>query len=246
MGPETLAAYFTQHTRWARGTLGVGLKALRILLRRPSALTPGQWWEYFLSCSYYLMGLVNFAFIVAPIACIAFGVRPLWGHGRLYLYAYLPYVGFALQFFLLSMRSRGYPPGGMWLATALTFSTFWIYTKAATVAFFGLKRGFGVTPKGVGGSIPVLSMPVELAMCLASLTAAVVGLFETVFLDGDFGHLVSVFWAAYQGAVLATLFLYFNRPVSIGEPVSLFERARLTRPRPAVGSHSLPEAQVLG
>jgi cellulose synthase (UDP-forming) len=245
MGPETLAAYFTQHTRWASGTLGVGLKALRILLRRPSTLTPGQWWEYFLSCSYYLMGLVNFAFIVTPIACIAFGVRPLWGHGRLYLYAYLPYVGFALQFFLLSMRSRGYPPGGMWLATALTFSTFWIYIKAATVAFFGLKRGFGVTPKGVGGSIPVLSMPVELAMCLASLTAAVVGLFETVFLDRDIGHLVNVLWAGYQGAVLAMLFLYFNRPVSIAEPVSLFERAHLRRPLPAVSSHSLPEAQVL-
>jgi cellulose synthase (UDP-forming) len=245
MGPETVAAYFTQHTRWASGTLGVGLKALRIFLRRPSTLTPGQWWEYFLSCSYYLMGLVNFAFILAPIACIAFGIHPLWGHGRLYFFAYLPYVGFALQFFLLSMRSRGYPPGGMWLATALTYSTFWIYIKAATVAFFGLKRGFGVTPKGVGGSIPVLSLPVELAACLASLTAALVGLVEFVVFERNLGLLVNVFWAAYQGAVLATLFLYFNRPVSIEEPVSLFERAPLTR-LPAASSRSLPEAEVLG
>ena len=244
LGPETLPAYFTQHTRWASGTLGVGLKALRIFLRRPRTMTPGQWWEYFLSCSYYLMGLVNFAFILAPIASIAFGVRPVWGHGLIYVLVYLPYVGFALQFFLLSMRSRGYPPHGMWLATALTFSTFWIYIKAAGVAFFGLKRGFGVTPKGVGGSIPVLSMPVELAMCIASITAAVVGLVEFVFLNKDVGHLVNVLWAAYQGATLSTLFLYFNRPVSISEPVSLFERARLA-PVGAARGAALADAQVL-
>jgi cellulose synthase (UDP-forming) len=245
MGPETLSAYFTQHTRWASGTLGVGLKALRILLRRPRALTPGQWWEYFLSCSYYLMGLVNFAFIVAPIACIAFGVQPLWGQGRLYLYAYLPYVGFALQFFLLSMRSRGYPPGGMWLATVLTFSTFWIYIKAAAVAFLGLKRGFGVTPKGVGGSVPVLSMPVELAMCLASLTASAVGLVEFLFLDRDFGHLVNVFWAGYQGVILAMLFLYFNRPVSILEPMSLFEQAPLSPVPGAIAGAAARKTQAV-
>ncbi|HEY3119748.1 MAG TPA: glycosyltransferase [Vicinamibacteria bacterium] len=245
MGPETLPAYFTQHTRWARGTLGVGLKALRLFLRRPSALTPGQWWEYFLSCSYYLMGLVNLAFILAPITCIAFGVRPVWGHGLIYLLIYLPYVGFALQFFLLSMSSRGYPRHGMWLATALTFATFWIYIKAAGVAFFGLKRGFGVTPKGVGGSIPVLSMPVELAMCVASITAAVVGLVEFVFVDSDIGHLVNVLWAGYQGATLSMLFLYFNRPVTIVEPVSLFERARLMQRAPVRRAAALPEAPAL-
>src|SRR5207245_11500460 len=121
----------------------------------------------------------------------------------------------------------GYPPCGMSLSTALSFSTQWTYTKASLVALFGLKRAFGVTPKGVGGAVPVLAMPVELLLCAASATAAVTGLVQLAVGGLEFARAVNVFWAAYQAAVLSTLFVYFNRPVSIEEPPVLFETARL-------------------
>jgi len=56
LGPETLAGYFTQQMRWAMGTLGVFKKIVSTFFRNPRALRPGQWWEYFLSGSYYFVG----------------------------------------------------------------------------------------------------------------------------------------------------------------------------------------------
>ena len=46
--------------------------------------------------------------------------------------------------------------------TALSFGTFWTYVKAGLVALFGLKRAFGVTPKGVGGALPLRALKLEL------------------------------------------------------------------------------------
>src|SRR4029077_8559729 len=109
MGPETLAAYFTQQMRWAMGTLGVGRRALRLLLRTPRALSLGQWWEYLLSCSYYLIGIVNLDFILSPIAFIGLGVRPLRTISSLYLLVFLPYVATTVSFFFIGMKLRGHP-----------------------------------------------------------------------------------------------------------------------------------------
>src|SRR6185295_5712470 len=77
MGPETLPAYFTQQMRWAMGTLAVGLRIFRQLLKKPGALRAGQWWEYLMSGTYYFVGFANFIFMLAPIAFMFFNVRPM-------------------------------------------------------------------------------------------------------------------------------------------------------------------------
>jgi hypothetical protein len=73
---------------------------------------------------------------------------------------FVPYVLTTLNLYFVAMRFRKYSPKGIWLASALSFSTFWIYMKAGAVAVLGLKRAFGVTPKGVGGAIPVRRLAV--------------------------------------------------------------------------------------
>jgi cellulose synthase (UDP-forming) len=53
MAPETLGAYFTQQSRWAFGSVGGLRRVLKALFTRPGSMSMGQWWEYFLSSTYY-------------------------------------------------------------------------------------------------------------------------------------------------------------------------------------------------
>jgi cellulose synthase (UDP-forming) len=109
MGPETLPAYFTQQMRWAMGSMAVGLRLLRRLLREPRVLSPAQWWEYLLSGTYYFTGLANLVFMAAPALFFAFDVRPLDLDTRLYLLLVFPHIGFNLALFFAAMRLRGVP-----------------------------------------------------------------------------------------------------------------------------------------
>jgi cellulose synthase (UDP-forming) len=206
------------------GTMGIGLQLMRSLVRRPRMLTPAQWWEYFLSGSYYFIGLANLVFMLAPLAFFAFGVHPLRLGARVYLLLMVPQVGFNLGLFLVAMRLRGVPPAAAWLATALAFSTFWTYTRAAVTALLGLRRPFGVTPKGVGGVLPLRSLVPELLALTVSVGCALASLLSLAVAGPDLAYLVNGFWAAYNAVQLSTLFVHFNRPVTIAE------RARAFRP----------------
>jgi len=228
LGPETLAGYFVQQMRWAMGTLAVGLRLLGGLLRRPRMLSPAQWWEYFLSGTYYFTGLANLVFMLAPLAFFAFGVHPLRLSADLYLLLMVPQVGFNLGLFLVGMGLRGVPPAGAWLATALAFSTFWTYTRASVTALLGLRRPFGVTPKGVGGVVPLRGLVPELLAFAVSVACALAGLLSLVVAGPDLAALVNGFWAAYNAVQLGTLFVHFNRPVTIAAPEPLFRPAALS------------------
>jgi cellulose synthase (UDP-forming) len=227
MGPETLPAYFTQQMRWAMGTIAVGLQVARRLLTNPRALGAGQWWEYLLSGSYYLVGFANCIFMLAPIMFILFDVRPLRAQSNLYIFFFVPYIAFTMNAFFFGMWLRRYSIRGVWLASALSFATFWVYMKAATVALFGLQRAFGVTPKGVGGAIPISRMLPELVMCASSAAVALWGSYRLVTDGWSVAYVMNTVWAGYHAILLATLFVYFNRPVTIPPRRLLFEPAAI-------------------
>lgn len=228
MGPETLAAYFTQHMRWSMGSLGVGLRVLRMLFKNPRMLTPQQWWEYLLSGTYYFVGFANLIFIVAPVAFILGGMRPLHTNSDLYLLFFIPYILFTMNLFFFGMKLRKYPILGIWLASALSFSTTWTYAKAGIVALFGLKRAFAVTPKGVGGAIPLRRMPAELALFSLNACASLVGLYHLIFVDLDVSYIVTTIWATYHAVLMSPLLFYFNRPVNVAHGPLVFQRASVT------------------
>jgi cellulose synthase (UDP-forming) len=223
MGPETLPAYFTQQMRWAMGTLAVGLQVGRRLLTHPRDLRPAQWFEYLLSGSYYFVGIANFIFMLAPIMFMLFDVRPLRANSNLYLVFFVPYIAFTMNLFFFGMWLRNYSIRGIWLASALSFATFWIYIKAAIVALFGLKRAFGVTPKGVGGAIPVSQMWPELVMCLVNYAVVLWGSYHLATNGWSVAYVMNTFWAGYHAILLSTLFVYFNKPVTIAPRRLLFE-----------------------
>jgi hypothetical protein len=140
---------------------------------------------------------------------------------------FLPYIATTVSFFFLGMKLRGHPVRAVWLATALSFGTFWIYVKAGLVAMFGLKRAFGVTPKGVGGALPLRALKVELAMLGLSAATALAGLWHLARVGPDPAYLANTLWASYHVVLLGFLFVFFNRPVEIGRRQLLFEPAEL-------------------
>jgi cellulose synthase (UDP-forming) len=215
MGPETLPAYFTQQMRWATGTLGVGLRLLRQLIRHPKALDPAQWWEYLLSGTYYFVGWANCIFMSAPIAFVAFGVKPLQGRTHLYLTAFVPYLLLTLNLVFYGMRRRGYRSSGVWLASALSFATSFTYMKAALVALTGRRHAFGVTPKGVGGAIPLRQLLPEFCLFAGSLAAALAGIAQMSLYGPSVAYVFNTIWATYHAITLSVLFVYLNRPVTI-------------------------------
>lgn len=226
MGPETLPAYFTQQMRWAMGTLAVGLRVLRQLFREPRQLTAGQWWEYLLSGSYYFVGFAILIFMLAPALFVAFDVRPLRSDEGLYLLFFIPYIVFTMNLFFFGMALRQYSLKGVWLASALSFATFRTYIMAGIVAILGLKRSFGVTPKGVGGAIPLRRLWPELLLLAMNVATAAYGLYWMTRYGPELAYAINTIWAAYHAVLLSTLFVYFNRRVEIPERQPLFVPAR--------------------
>jgi cellulose synthase (UDP-forming) len=226
MAPETLPAYFTQQMRWAMGTLAAGLGLLRRLPLEPRLLTAGQWWQHLLSGTYYFVGFANFMFLLTPMLFVFFDVRPLKADNTVYLWFFLAYIVFTMHLFYFGLTLRRYSAKQIWLATALSFVTFRVYMAAALVALFGLKRAFGVTPKGVGGSIPIVTLWPEALMFLGNLATALYAMVWMSRYGLDLAYAINAFWSLYHAILLSTLFLYFNRPVSIAERPSLLTPAR--------------------
>jgi len=209
LGPETLAGYLTQQTRWAMGTLGVFKQVVAKFLRHPRALSPGQWWEYTLSGSYYFIGWGYFILIINPIVFILFGVRPVIADPLLYFAIFTPHFLFSIYTFYFSMVKRGYRARDLPKGQALGFISFWVLMQAAVVAMLGRKRAFGVTPKGSGGKLPLRYLAPHLLLLALSAAAVVIGIYKgIVAMEPVF--LVNVFWALYHGVLLSSV-LYFNR-----------------------------------
>jgi cellulose synthase (UDP-forming) len=208
VGPETLAGYFTQQMRWAMGTIGILKKVISSFFRKPLALRPEQWYEYFLSGSYYFIGWANLIFMISPVAYILLGIRPLITEPLLYLAAFVPYFVVSLYTFYFTMGIRGYRPLDLFKGQSIGFISFWVLINASIVAILGRKRAFGVTPKGVTGRLAIRYLTPQLLLLALSLTAAAAGIYRVVA-SADFTMLVNVFWVIFHIILIWPVF-YFN------------------------------------
>jgi cellulose synthase (UDP-forming) len=172
--------------------------------------------------TYYFVGIPNFIFMLAPILFMLFDIRPVRSNTTLYLVFFVPYIIFSMNLFFLGMKARRYEAKGIWLASALSFSSFWIYMKASMVAILGLKRAFAVTPKSVGGAIPLRRLWMELTMFCGNCAASAWCLYHLVVSHGNIAYAVNGVWATYHAILLSTLFIHFNKPVTIEPRQCLF------------------------
>lgn len=224
LAPENLAAYFTQQSRWSFGTLSTARQFLKQFVTRPRSLSAGQWWEYFLSATYYLVGWVNFIFILLPIAFLFFDIKPLRQDVSTYLLVFVPYLLFTLNMFYSGMEARGYRLGESVLGQQIGFLSFPIHMKSAISALLGQKRPFGVTPKGVGGRISWFALWPQIGLLILSLAAFGYGIYRVAAgLENDVTAIgLNSLWALYHVWMLGGIFR-LNRPVREGAGRAFFD-----------------------
>jgi cellulose synthase (UDP-forming) len=147
MGPESLLGYFKQQFRWATGTIEVFKKLLWKFLNRPFSFRLTQWWEYFLSSSYYLIGIAFFILMICPIIYILFKVPSFFAEPEIYFLAFMPYIMLSMSVFYIVLGTRNYKMKDLFLGQLLSVSAFSVYIRGALSAIIGIKVPFGVTEK---------------------------------------------------------------------------------------------------
>jgi cellulose synthase (UDP-forming) len=209
LGPTTLRAYWTQQSRWALGNLESFLAAIpQIFCWRGFRFA--QRWEYFLSGSYYFVGLNTLVTLITPTLYLLCNVRPLILSPLAYIVAFLPHVLLANWFFFATMGQRGYQPRILFLAQCLSFVTFPVYAGAAVAALLRRKRGFAVTPKGAGDVLPWRALLPHIALGTLLVAAISVGIVR-FFAEKNPALIINILWCAYHLILLSTI-LIFNQP----------------------------------
>lgn len=208
MGPESLSAYFKQQFRWAAGTISVFKKLIWQFLTRPFSLRLKQWWEYFLSSTYYFIGLAFLILMICPVIYLLFKVPSFFARPEIYLLSFLPYITLSMSVFYVILRKRNYSVKDLFLGQLLGISCFSVYIRAAFAALLGVKTTFGITGKSKGKAIPCIKLWPQIAMILLNFVAIVWGVNRFIY-ELEPAILVNGFWASYHLVVISSVF-YFN------------------------------------
>jgi cellulose synthase (UDP-forming) len=91
MAPQNLAAYFSQQARWSTGTASVLPKIFKYFLAGPDRMTLNQWWEYFLSSSFYFVGWTFLILMMGPILFLILDLPVSFINPIYYIIAFVPY-----------------------------------------------------------------------------------------------------------------------------------------------------------
>lgn len=209
MGPESLSGYFKQQFRWAIGTISVFKKVIFKFLTKPFSLSLSQWWEYFLSSSYYLIGVAFFIMMLCPIIYILFKIPSFFAKPEIYFLAFFPYILLSMSIFYLVLKGRNYRLKDLFLGQLLGEITSTVYMRAAVSAILGVKATFGITQKTKVKAIPYILLWPQISLILFSFIALVWGINRYIY-EREIAILVNSFWTLYNGLIFISIF-YFNK-----------------------------------
>ncbi len=214
MAPESLPEYFKQQTRWASGTISVFRKLMITFFRAPLALTPIQWWEYFLSGSYYFIGWAFFFLMVSPIMFLIFNIPSFFIHPVFYIGIFLPYFFLSLLIFYSTMISRSYPFRMVYLGTIMGMLCFPVLMKSAVFGLMNKRMTFNITIKGDTSTMPFWRLwPYHLMLSL-NMIAVIFGLSRMTGSEHALAISINVFWALYHIVILSHIYFLNLAPVA--------------------------------
>jgi len=213
MAPQNLSSYFKQQYRWANGTISVLKKILWNFLIKPFSLKPRQWWEYFLSGSYYIVGLAFFILMMFPILYLLLNIPSFFARPEIYFLTFLPYIMLSVGVFYFVLKGRNYTVKELFLGQLLGSITFSIYLRAAFFSLVGQKTTFGITEKSKGAAIPYITMWPQLLLLFLNYVAIVWGVNRFIY-EREPAIIINSFWAFYHCMVLSSVF-YFNQGNSV-------------------------------
>jgi cellulose synthase (UDP-forming) len=224
LGPETLGEYLKQHLRWATGTFQVLRPAAKLFFTNPRALSAKQWYDYWLSFSYYLSGPANLYLLLLPSAYILLGIGLIKEKGPIYLAFFLAAFAFSWGFFMFSLIKRGYPARELIVIGArLETCKFAIYSQALVTGLLGLRTSFKVTNKSSQGQLGWFSLWIPLAFFSLNAGATVVGLYR-LGVGFDMYLAINTGWAALNTWLLSAVVQY--NAGSRFETISYFTRLK--------------------
>jgi cellulose synthase (UDP-forming) len=208
MGPIDLKGYFRQQFRWATGTISVLKKIIWRFITRPFSLKPVQWWEYFLSGSYYLAGLAFFVLMICPIAYLFLEIPSFFIKPEIYILAFIPYITLSMTVFYMVLGKRHYKIKDLFLGQLLGILSFSVYIRGAVSALLGIKTTFGITGKIKSRAIPYIKLWPQMIMIFLNFIAVIWGVNRFIY-EREIAVLINGFWALYHFMVLSSIF-YFN------------------------------------
>lgn len=210
LAPETLPAYFKQQTRWATGTISVFRKIALLFLTQPKKMRLTQWWEYFLSGTYYFMGWAYFIFMICPIIFLIFSVPSYFLLPQIYIAAYIPYMVMAVVLFYSTLSERQYSLKQIYLGSIMGNISFPILMKAAVYGLAGKKMSFQVTKKGKIETATFSVLWPYYTMIAIGSVAIGFGVGKIVDGGNAFAYGINIFWAVYHIFLLSNI-VYLNQ-----------------------------------
>ena len=207
-GPEDLASYFNQQNRWAHGNVSVLRKLIGRILCSPRMLKPSQWWEYFITGSYYLVGWAYIFLIFCPIIYVFFTLPSFFMNPVVYGLTYLPYLILASALFWTQMKNRNYGYRHVFRGQLLFFLSLPSYLLGSGAALLGIRKRFKVTKKLGSHRVSYQALWPQLSILLINLIAIVWGLNRFIY-DLSPAIFVNVLWITYHFVLFSSIF-YFN------------------------------------
>jgi len=208
MGPEDLGSYFQQQNRWAIGNVGVLRKILKRLFCAPKSLRFGQWLEYFITGSYYLVSWAYLFLILCPIAYIFFNVPSFFMSGYFYGFTFFPYFILSLSIFFSCMMSRHYTWRQLFLAQLLSFITLPVYMRASFNGIIGRRGSFNITSKDHSSRIPYRYLWPQILLWSLNLAAATWAA-HRLYHEHTAAIALNLCWVVWHFLMFSSIF-YFN------------------------------------
>lgn len=208
MGPQNLEGYFRQQFRWASGTIRVFRQLCARFLTNPFSLSLGQWWEYFLSASYYFVGVVFFVLMICPVCYVLLGLPSFFINPEIYLLAFIPYIVFSLSVFYAVLGDKHYRVRDLFLGQMLGVAAFPVYLQAVVAGLFGGRQSFGITSKGKSSALPLIDLLPQIIFILLNFVTVVWAVNRFIY-EREPALIINGAWALYHFFLLMSIF-YFN------------------------------------
>lgn len=196
LAPEDFLSYYKQQYRWTRGSLEVIFKYNPLFMR---GLKWPQRFQYIVSASYYLSGLIVLLNLILPVLFLFTGLTAITTATMALAMVFLPYI--FLNLYVLQ-KSSGH--SFTFAAVSYSISSFFLQIRAVIAVLLNQKTSFAVTPKSQQqGNFAYLVIPHFIYIAIAMIGLAI-GLSR----EGFSASLLANFsWVA----VNVSLFLLFIR-----------------------------------
>src|SRR5258708_7211635 len=197
MAPEDLVQYFKQQSRWALGNTQVFKNVIKNFITRPWSLSFMQWFDYFVTGTYYFIGWAYLCLFMCQLIYTFFNVPAFFMNPYVYSLTFIPYFLLALGVFYSSMGLRHYKFSYILKTHLLTMLSIPVYLRATLFGLFNVPVAFQVTNKTGATQVAYSFLWAQIFLWALNLVAITWGILRWVY-EHNPGILFNIFWLFYH------------------------------------------------